>query len=133
MARQGARAVVVEDGRVLVIRRLKNGSWYAVIPGGGVEDGETFAEAAVRELGEETSLVAEPVRLLWDDVDDRQQFFLMGPAVGSLALGGPEAAEQAADNRHVPTWVEVDRLDEVDLRPAALRPMIIELVTQGRG
>ncbi len=50
-------AVVVDDGRLLLIRRGRGaaqGDWS--IPGGRVEPGETLAEAVVRELAEETGL-----------------------------------------------------------------------------
>jgi 8-oxo-dGTP diphosphatase len=40
------------DGRVLLVRRADEGTWG--LPGGGVEVGETWHEAAVRECQEET-------------------------------------------------------------------------------
>lgn len=48
--------VIVSDGlgRVLLERRSDNGRWG--LPGGAVEPGETWAEAAVRETLEETGL-----------------------------------------------------------------------------
>ena len=57
----GVGAVVVHDGRVLLIRRGKEplrGRW--VVPGGTVELGETLEEALVREVREETGLVVRP-------------------------------------------------------------------------
>ena len=54
----GVGAVIVDSGRVVVIRRGKPpllGEWS--IPGGLVELGETVREAAAREALEETGLV----------------------------------------------------------------------------
>lgn len=50
---------MVEDavGRILLMRRTDTGNWS--VPGGAVEEGDTFATAAVHELREETRLQAE--------------------------------------------------------------------------
>ena len=61
----GVGAVVVQDGRVVLIRRGKEpmrGRW--LVPGGTVEWGETLEEAVVREVEEETGLVVRPRELL---------------------------------------------------------------------
>jgi 8-oxo-dGTP diphosphatase len=61
----GVGAVVVQDGRVLLIRRGKEpmrGRW--LVPGGTVEWGETLQEAVVREVEEETGLVVRPREML---------------------------------------------------------------------
>ena len=66
----GVGAVIVENGRALVVRRgtepLK-GEWS--IPGGVVELGETLRQAAVREAKEETGLEVEAGEVL--EVVDR--------------------------------------------------------------
>ncbi len=51
-------AVVVRGHKLLVIDACLDGRAYAVLPGGGIEPGESAAEAAVRELAEECSLTA---------------------------------------------------------------------------
>lgn len=50
----GASVAVMHEGRLLVTRREDNGLWC--LPGGGVDAGETWSEAAVREAREETGL-----------------------------------------------------------------------------
>jgi len=57
----GVGAVLIHEGRVLLIRRGKaplRGRW--VVPGGTVELGETLEEALVREVEEETGLTVKP-------------------------------------------------------------------------
>jgi 8-oxo-dGTP pyrophosphatase MutT (NUDIX family) len=48
--------------RVLLVRFTEDGSWGA--PGGSIDPNEAPADAAVREMWEETGLLVEPVRLL---------------------------------------------------------------------
>ena len=50
------------SGRVLLQRRSDNGYWN--LPGGGLELGESVAQACVREVREETGLEVEVVRLI---------------------------------------------------------------------
>jgi ADP-ribose pyrophosphatase YjhB (NUDIX family) len=61
----GVGAVVVDEGRVLLVRRgsepLK-GHW--TLPGGMLEVGETLAAGVAREVREETGLDVEPVELV---------------------------------------------------------------------
>jgi 8-oxo-dGTP diphosphatase len=64
--RVSARVVVVDpDDRVLLIRHHAEGREFYVLPGGRVEPGETAAEAAAREVLEETGLRVDIGDLLW--------------------------------------------------------------------
>lgn len=65
---QGVVIVVHRDGRFLMIKRaqgiLAGGAWCFV--GGGIEDGESQAEAAIREFREEVGGAVQPVRKIWE-------------------------------------------------------------------
>ena len=65
--RQAAIAVIFQDQRFLVIERSQTvrAPGKLCFPGGGVEAGETVAEAVVRELNEELNLVVRPRQQVW--------------------------------------------------------------------
>lgn len=59
--RISARAILISDERILVIKRKKpNGHAYLAFPGGGVEQEETLEQCVVREIFEETGLTVAP-------------------------------------------------------------------------
>lgn len=58
-------AIVVADGRVLMVRRrISEGELMWQFPAGGIEAGESPEEAAVRETLEETGMEVKALRLL---------------------------------------------------------------------
>lgn len=48
--------IILQDDRILLVRHVKHGKTYWLLPGGGVEYGESVAAALVREVKEETNL-----------------------------------------------------------------------------
>ena len=101
----GVGAIIVEDARVVLVKRLHpplQAEWS--IPGGVLEVGELVREAAIREAREETGLIVEPGELLgvYDrvlrDAENRVQYhyvlidFLCRPVGGKLQAGS-DAAE----------------------------------------
>jgi 8-oxo-dGTP diphosphatase len=64
-----AAAIVVQDGRVLMVqRRVKEGELSWQFPAGEIEPGETAEEAAVRETAEEVGLTVKATRLLGERI-----------------------------------------------------------------
>ncbi|MBU2935252.1 MULTISPECIES: NUDIX hydrolase [Pacificibacter] len=106
----GALAVVLRDDCALLVQR-KNppdaGTWG--FAGGHVEFGETFAEAAVRELFEETGVQAKPVQLIEtaefihrDAQGEVTHHFVLGAVLCDYVSGEPVADDDALDAAWVP-------------------------------
>ncbi len=62
MANFAANAAVIDAGRILLTKRADFEVWC--LPSGGIEDGETAAEAAIRETVEETGVEVELLELV---------------------------------------------------------------------
>lgn len=61
--RLGCSAIIFDENKlVLLTRRTDNGQWC--LPGGGIDSGESAAEACIREVWEETGLHVRVKRLV---------------------------------------------------------------------
>ncbi|MBO5746954.1 MAG: NUDIX hydrolase [Clostridia bacterium] len=56
--RVGCRAVVIDNGKLLVTYEKVGDSW--ILPGGGLKDNETLEECCAREIEEETGYLVKP-------------------------------------------------------------------------
>lgn len=88
-----------DDGKVLVIEHGDDPKRIG-LPGGGIESGETPAEAAARELFEETGIVAgelSPTLVLTDERGHTHLFHCLEPGPGSRIRASAEGSLRWAD------------------------------------
>lgn len=90
----GVRVVILDnENRILMVKQHHEDKDIWMVPGGGIEEGESSLAAAVREMKEETGLEVEIDRLIWhsEEVSARGQrfvnFFMGRIKSGNLALG----------------------------------------------
>ena len=79
-------AILRWNGRMLLCRHEKPGKEYWLLPGGGVNAGESLVQALVRELREEIGIVGEDVQL---------------PLEGPVALVDSIAPARSFTTKHV--------------------------------
>jgi 8-oxo-dGTP diphosphatase len=132
--RVGAYAVVVDDRERILLALWNEGPTPAwTLPGGGVEEGETPPQAAVREAREETGYEVELVRLLGEDVSTVPAAArLVGASrplrsirlVFEARIVGGELSHEVGGTTDRAAWIaiaEVPGLDRVALVDTALR------------
>ncbi|WP_206793446.1 NUDIX hydrolase [Amycolatopsis sp. MtRt-6] len=110
-----------DEGRILMIRRTDNDLYS--IPGGQLELGETLAEAAVREVREETGIECEIVGVIglysdpkhviaYDDGEVRQEFSICFRA--TLRDGTLRTSNESSEVG----WISLQELSSLNIHPS---------------
>ena len=116
-----SRAITFIDDNVLLMERyrLDNGVMlhYFTIPGGGVEEGEDYKEAAIRETKEETCCDIEIVKEL--EVEDYGigicYWFYAKYISGTPELGGEEKERNDPNNSYKVVLININDIDNVNI------------------
>ena len=91
----GVRVIVQNDeGKILMVKQVHPERTVWMVPGGGIEEGETAAEAVVREMKEETGLdvTVGPMIFHVEEVSEKRgqrfvNFFMASVSGGDMQLG----------------------------------------------
>lgn len=132
----GVGAVVVEEGRVLLVRRgtepLK-GQWS--LPGGLLELGESLTGGVVREVREETGLIVEPVELveLLDRIHREGEKVRYHYVIADYLCSVTGGSLQAASDADAVRWTERAEWNRQDSSGGALKldPVTVRVIEMG--
>ena len=120
--RVSSRAIIIEDGKLLAMfrRKVKKDSSikeYYVIPGGGLEDGETLEENVIRELKEEFNVDIEVVKFLGtEEYDDTiANYFLCKIVNGTPKLVGEELERRTNEKYYEVRYTNKNEIDNYDI------------------
>ena len=140
--RNRAGGLLIENGKILLMHRIKNVDGetreYYVVPGGGIEEGETIEEATKRELKEEMGidvvLLSEEPLLSLSEEKGIQYFTLVKRIGGEIGTGeGPEFSDPGYSNRgfYGPEMIDISDIvkGKIKMVPDTIREDFINIVS----
>lgn len=137
--RTRAGVVLIEKDNVALIQRHRAGLEYYVFPGGGVDEGETPEQAAVREAFEELGIevaIQQKVAVIYFD-QSTQIYYLVKRVRGRFGTGTGEEFTDADPNDptegiYIPIWMPIDELPQhTDVHPAEVARLVLKARTDG--
>src|ERR1051325_4656457 len=140
--RTRAGVVLIENNQVALIERHRAGLDYFVFPGGGMDDGETPEQAAIRETMEELGIevmIKQKVAEIQIGPKSRQIYFLVEHVSGEFGTGTGEEFKDSDPNDpdegiYVPVWMKIDELPlRTNIYPVDLSKLVVKSVQEGWG
>lgn len=131
--RDRVAVLIIDQDKILLFYRFKEGCTYYALPGGHVETGEGLAETAIREIKEELNLEITLDRKLWEitNQDRQEHYFLAATFSGEIKLGFPELGKLSPQNVYRPEWVPLNQLADYPLLPEIIKTKIIARTDPG--
>ena len=124
-----SRGIIIKDDKILLMHRRKNGQEYFVLPGGGIEVGETPEEAVAREVYEETGLKVTNLISNFDIIDVNGQvshIFYLETEEGEPTLVGEEKDINSELDWYNPEWFDISIIERPNVYPVFARERLIE-------
>lgn len=119
-------AIIVIEDKILVVQQRRTGEPYYLLPGGGVDAGETLDGALRREVFEETGLQCTLVRPLFisDTIEPGGTRHVVNITFLTEVTGGMVHVTPADSSIEAVKLIDPASLVDVDLRPPMAREIL---------
>lgn len=118
MIRNRGAAIIVQEGKIVLIKRIREGEIYYVFPGGGIEEGETAEEATKREAYEELGVHIKVEHLIAKvEYKGTEYYFNAHIIDGVFGSGKAEEFKLKDRGSYIPLWLPIHELEKVSIKP----------------
>ncbi|RWS41762.1 NUDIX domain-containing protein [Bacillus mycoides] len=118
MTRNRGAAIIVQDGKIALIKRVREGEVYFVFPGGGIEEGETSEEATKREVYEELGVRIQMGHLIATVEYNGTEYYYDAHIIdGIFGSGKGEEFELKGRGSYIPIWMPINELPNLNIKP----------------
>ncbi len=129
MKYDGFRAIIILDGKLVVMERRKEGRHYFVLPGGHLEGEESYTDCIKREVMEEFGISIEPQKIIYNLVagESAQGIFVCEYVSGTVGrtADGEEYQENRNRGEYNPTTIEIEKIKDINLVPEELKVQLL--------
>jgi ADP-ribose pyrophosphatase YjhB (NUDIX family) len=133
-----ARAIIIRDKSILLMKRDKFGDHFYGLVGGHVELGESIEKALFREIHEETMVhVANPRLVYKEQAPDPygMQYIYLCEYISGVPMLHPDADERKINalgqNIYTPMWVPLSQFPNITFRSNNLHKKILRHLKEG--
>lgn len=135
-----AGIVLIKENKVALIERYRAGFHYYSFPGGGVDEGESVEQAAVREAMEELGVevaIKQKVANVHIGYKSRQFYFLVEQTGGEFGTGTGEEFEVSnlddpQKGRYIPIWMPIEEIAQhANIYPVEVARLVVRAVKEG--
>lgn len=110
--------ILIENDTVLLIAHKKDGQIYWLLPGGGLEFGESLEEALIREFKEELNIDIKlnSLAMVCDSIDPSGERHILNICFNCSFVSG-EYSLGNDERLHCYSFFQVDEIDEISMYP----------------
>lgn len=133
--RNRAGIILIEENKLALIERHRQGRHYFAFPGGGIDKGESAEQTAIREVREELGIAVEINQKVAEIIFNQgsQAYFLVTKISGEFGTGtGEEYGEyDPAHGTYLPLWMPLEDVLKKNVVPRELAEVVIRSHQQG--
>ena len=130
------RGILINNKKIILVKRIKDSGTYFCFPGGGVEKGESLEEALIREMKEELGVEVKVKELVMElplvrpEIEQMEYFYLCEKVSGEIGTGtGPEFQPgNTYEGTHKIVQLPLKEIINLNLLPEEIKNLVLKIV-----